>query len=484
MESLMRRRAPVVLVLVVAIMFQASTQTCLGEQILPTGSGRPNDDHETSTTQEVNHNKVLKSYWIHRDHPDFSSSAANTYKTRSHSERIAAAARRSLIRAQYISRRVLHASSSKSFDSPLEYVNGDYAMAVSVGTPPQKFIAWIDTGSDLVWLNCTPCIQCIVPAADNPFDPALSSSYQEVSCTDAACTDFPDLLSTCFGKGPCDYFYGYADGATTSGVLAYETFTFTALDGSSIPVKHITFGCGQNETLYGFPGVDGIVGLAQSRFSLSSQLSSGPGFADIFSYCLIPLFDTIANHSTFYFGVPETNISIYTPIVSNTIIPAATFYYVNVTGISVGGVLLDIPADTFYINPVDGTGGIIFDDGTTFTYLTAVAYDALLKTFQSQYKFPVVSFPPFQCFDTSSATATIIVPSIVFHLQSVSGAAPVDFKLAEDNILLQLLEFLYCLTIVPDDLSIMIIGNTAQANHQMVFDRVKHQIGWASTTCT
>jgi hypothetical protein len=296
--------------------------------------------------------------------------------------------------------------------------------------------------------------------------------------------DFPNLLSTCFGKGPCDYFYGYAGGTTTSGVLAYETFTFTALDGSSIPVKHITFGCGQNETLYGFPGVDGIVGLAQSRFSLSSQLSSGPGFADIFSYCLIPLFDTIANHSTFYFGVPETNISIYTPIVSNTIIPAATFYYVNVTGISVGGVLLDIPADTFYINPVDGTGGIIFDDGTTFTYLTAVAYDAILKTFQSQFKFPVVSLPPFQCFDTSSATATIIVPSIVFHLQSVSGAAPVDFKLAEDNILLPVLEFLYCLTIVSDPLSIMIIGNTAQANHQIVFDRVKHQIGWASTTCT
>lgn len=54
----MRRRAPVVLVLVVAIMFQASAQICLGGQTLPTGSGRPNDDHETSTTQEVNHNKV------------------------------------------------------------------------------------------------------------------------------------------------------------------------------------------------------------------------------------------------------------------------------------------------------------------------------------------------------------------------------------------------------------------------------------------
>jgi hypothetical protein len=54
----MIRRAPVVLVLVVAIMFQATTQICLGRQILSAGiSGRRNDD-ETSTTQEVNHDEM------------------------------------------------------------------------------------------------------------------------------------------------------------------------------------------------------------------------------------------------------------------------------------------------------------------------------------------------------------------------------------------------------------------------------------------
>ncbi|KAH9565939.1 hypothetical protein CY35_04G104900 [Sphagnum magellanicum] len=96
----MIRRAPGVLVLVVAIMLQASTQICLGRHILSTGSGRPSDD-ETSTTQEVNYDKVLKSYWIHRDHPDSPASAASTYNTSSQSERIAAAARRSLTRAEY-----------------------------------------------------------------------------------------------------------------------------------------------------------------------------------------------------------------------------------------------------------------------------------------------------------------------------------------------------------------------------------------------
>jgi hypothetical protein len=57
MESLPIRRAPGVLVLVVAIMLQASTQICLGRQILATGSAGPSDD-ETSTTQEVNYDKV------------------------------------------------------------------------------------------------------------------------------------------------------------------------------------------------------------------------------------------------------------------------------------------------------------------------------------------------------------------------------------------------------------------------------------------
>jgi hypothetical protein len=54
----MMRRAPVVSVSLVAIMFQPSTQICLGRQILSTGSGRPKDHDDTTTTQEVNHDEM------------------------------------------------------------------------------------------------------------------------------------------------------------------------------------------------------------------------------------------------------------------------------------------------------------------------------------------------------------------------------------------------------------------------------------------
>ncbi|CAM6046224.1 unnamed protein product [Sphagnum compactum] len=481
MESLMIRRAPGVLVLVVAIMLQARTQICLGRQILSTPSGRPSAD-EMSTTQEVNYEKVLKSYWIHRDHPDSPASGASTYNTSSQSERIAAAARRSLTRAEYFSRRVL--SSSGNFDSPVEAVGGDYAMAVSVGTPPQPFSVNVDTGSDLVWLNCQPCIQCIVNASHNPFDPTLSTSYQKASCTDATCTGFPNP-TTCGDTGACGYFYEYGDRTYTSGIVAYETFTFTAIDGSSIAVDPITFGCGQNESLNGFPGIDGLVGLGQGSFSLPSQLSLFSGFTDIFSYCLIPFDATVANYSTFYFGVPETNISTYTPIYSNKVFPADTYYYVNVTGISVGDVLLNIPVDFFNISPTDGSGGIIFDSGTTFSLLTGVAYDAVVQEFSNQFNFPIVSNSPTVCYDVSSATASTVVPNIVFHLESVSDAEPVDFVLSPENVLLASSDIVVCLTIqLVNPPGTMIIGNTAQADHEIVFDRANGRIGWASTTCT
>ncbi len=189
---------------------------------------------------------------------------------------------------------------------------------------------------------------------------------------------FPHRHSSCGSTGACGYIYPYGEGgdlAYTSGIVAYETFTFTALNGSSFGIEHITFGCGQNESLNRFRGFDGFVGLAQGTFSLPRQLSLVSGFTDIFSYCLIAFGGSAANDSTFYFGVPETNISNYTPIYSN---PLRSYYYVNVTGIGVGDVSLNILADFFNISRTNGSGGIIFDSGTTFTLLIGVAYDLVV----------------------------------------------------------------------------------------------------------
>ncbi len=109
-----------------------------------------------------------------------------------------------------------------------------------------------------------------------------------------------------------------------------------------------------------------------------------------------------------------------------------------------------------------------------------------MQEFVSQYNFPTVSNAPYVCFDVSSATASTINPNnIVFHLQSVSGGETVDFVLSPVNVLFFYSETVVCLTILSvNPGGTMIIGNSAQADHEMVFDRVNGQIGWASTICT
>jgi hypothetical protein len=146
------------------------------------------------------------------------------------------------------------------------------------------------------------------------------------------------------------------------------------LDGIATSISHVTFGCGHNQTGDSFNGADGLVGLGQGSFSLPSQLQNI--YSDIFSYCLVGAATSTA--STFLFGTPEGVIQglVYTPIITNILIP--TFYYVGMTGITVGGTQLDLPIGTFDIY-LDGSGGVIMDSGTTLTYLNNDAYNAVVQ---------------------------------------------------------------------------------------------------------
>jgi saccharopepsin len=137
--------------------------------------------------------QVLRTPLIHRDHPDSPLSKA-AYHTSSYSERFAAAVKWSLARRDHFSRRLMSSTFNGGFESQVipdeTYDQGlltEYTMALSIGTPPQQFFVLIDTGSDLLWLNCKPCNQCITHSFGSPFDPSLSSSYRNTSCTDNFC---------------------------------------------------------------------------------------------------------------------------------------------------------------------------------------------------------------------------------------------------------------------------------------------------------
>ncbi|CAK9233273.1 unnamed protein product [Sphagnum troendelagicum] len=160
----------------------------------PESTRSPDDESEVSTEDSSAVLKVLRTPLIHRDHPDspLSKAACNTS---SYSERLAAAVKRSLARRDYFSRRLMSSTFDGGFENQVipdeTYVQygllTEYTMALSIGTPPQRFFVLIDTGSDLLWLNCKPCNQCINHSFGSPFDPSLSSSYRNTSCTDNFC---------------------------------------------------------------------------------------------------------------------------------------------------------------------------------------------------------------------------------------------------------------------------------------------------------
>jgi hypothetical protein len=169
----------------------------------------------------------------------------------------------------------------------------------------------------------------------------------------------------------------YGDQSSTSGELAFDTISLANGGGAAEGIPNFAFGCGHaNQGT--FAGAGGLVGLGQGPVSLVSQLSSTSTFPDRFSYCLVSLNAAATTTSALLFGNVNTVAGIqYTPIIRNAVHP--TYYYVQMVGISVGGVDLGINPSTFTINPSTGAGGTILDSGTTISMLTLPAYEAVLE---------------------------------------------------------------------------------------------------------
>ncbi|CDY53740.1 BnaAnng12680D [Brassica napus] len=83
---------------------------------------------------------------------------------------------------------------SSAIDLPLggdSWPTGQYFAKIGLGTPSRDFHVQVDTGSDLLWVNCAGCIKC--PRKSDlvkltPYDSDVSSTAQTVSCDDSFCS--------------------------------------------------------------------------------------------------------------------------------------------------------------------------------------------------------------------------------------------------------------------------------------------------------
>ncbi|RDX78639.1 60S ribosomal protein L18a-2, partial [Mucuna pruriens] len=374
-----------------------------------------------------------------------------------------------------------------TLESGVSLGSGEYLMDVFVGTPPKHFSLILDTGSDLNWIQCVPCIACFEQSGPY-YDPKDSSSFRNISCHDPRCqlVSSPDPPRPCKGENQsCPYFYWYGDGSNTTGDLALETFTvnLTTLSGKSElkHVENVMFGCGHwNRGL--FHGAAGLLGLGKGPLSFASQMQSLYGHS--FSYCLVDRNSNSSVSSKLIFGEDKELLSHpnlnFTSFAGGKENPVDTFYYLQIKSVMVDGEVLKIPEETWHLS-AEGAGGTIIDSGTTLTYFADPAYEIIKEAFVNKIKgyTLVEGLPPLKPCYNVSGIEKMELPD--FGILFADGAV---WNFPVENYFIQIEPDVVCLAILGTSSSALsIIGNYQQQNFHILYDMKKSRLGYAPMQC-
>ncbi|XP_028792832.1 protein ASPARTIC PROTEASE IN GUARD CELL 1 [Neltuma alba] len=351
---------------------------------------------------------------------------------------------------------------SMPVSSGISQGSGEYFSRIGVGQPSKPFYMALDTGSDVTWLQCQPCSDCY-QQSDPIFNPSGSSSYGSISCDAPQCRALD--VSAC-RSGKCLYQVAYGDGSFTVGDFVTETVSF----GNSGSVNRVALGCGHdNEGL--FVGAAGLLGLGGGPLSLTSQIK-----ASSFSYCLVDR--DSSQSSTLEFNSATPSDSVTASLLKNSRL--GTFYYVGLTGISVGGRTVSLPPSAFAMDQ-SGRGGIIIDSGTAITRFQSEAYNALRDEFRrlTQNLRSTSGFALFDtCYDLSSLRS-VSVPTVAFHF---SGGR--SWQLPAKNYLIPVdATGTFCFAFAPSSQSLSIIGNVQQQGTRVSFDLANSRVGFSPNKC-
>nr|CAB3454509.1 unnamed protein product [Digitaria exilis] len=322
---------------------------------------------------------------------------------------------------RHAARRLAASGDTVSAPTRKDTAMGEYLMTLAIGTPPLSYPAIADTGSDLIWTQCAPCGDQCFNQSTPLYNPANS-------------TTFPG----------------------------------------------IAFGCSNASSGHYFNGSSGLVGLGRGSLSLVSQLG-----ADKFSYCLTPSQDTNST-STLLLGpsasLNDTGVGSTPFITSPDMALTNTFYYLNLTGISLGTTALSIPADAFSLT-ANGTGGLFIDSGTTVTSLVDAAYQQVRAAVLSLVTLPTTDGSDATgldlCFALPSLTwAPPALPSMMLHFDGADMVIPADsYMILESG--------LWCLAMLNNtDGEASVLGNYQQQNMHILYDISQETLSFAPANCS
>ncbi|KAK7343132.1 hypothetical protein VNO80_26095 [Phaseolus coccineus] len=399
---------------------------------------------------------------IHRDSPK-----SPFYRpTETQFQRFANAVRRSIHRANHFNQTFV---SPNTVESNVTLDIGDYVMSYSVGTPEFQVFGIVDTGSDIIWLQCQPCKTCYDQTTPI-FNSSKSKTYKTLPCSSSSCKSVYNTCSSPQEKS-CEYSIRYEDGTYSEGDLSLETLTLGSTNGSSVQFPRTVIGCGRNNSFSSEQISSGIVGLGSGPVSLISQLSSS--ISGRFSYCFAPIDDIPSQLSFGDAAVVTGRGTVSTPIGYHD---QETHYYLTLEALSVGNNRIKFRNSS---SESKGEGNIIIDSGTTLTLLPGDVYSKLESAVAKEIELDRVEDPFSQlslCY--RGKFHELHAPVITAHFR---GDA--DVKLNVDKSFIDAGDGVVCFAFMASE-TFSIFGNMAQRNLMVGYDLQKKTVSFKPTDCT
>ncbi|KAM7474299.1 hypothetical protein LguiB_021542 [Lonicera macranthoides] len=318
--------------------------------------------------------------------------------------------------------------------------HGVFLVNISFGEPPVPQLLVMDTGSGTTWIKCRPCnsYQPVYPI----HEPSKSSTYSNLSCDSRYCTNYD-----CLSYNECPFFEIYADQTTSSGNLATEQLTFTTSDEGTATISNFVFGCAHDFKENHNYSYNGIVGLSGDGATFSLE-------TDQFSKVVQLLY-------------------MWTAIIFE--------------GISLGETKLNIDANIFKYTE-KGTSGVLFDTGSTYTYLARIAFETLIAALQTLMdghlqRFYSSSYPDHLCYKGIINRDLEWFRGLIFHF--AEGA---DLVVPPDNMFLQnRRDNTFCLAVQSSESISLgnqsIIGALAQQYYNFGYDLTTNRLYFEKIDC-
>ncbi|CAN1253255.1 Aspartic proteinase 36 [Linum perenne] len=363
---------------------------------------------------------------------------------------------------------------------------GLYYAKIGIGTPSNDYYVQVDTGSDIMWVNCIQCKEC--PRTSSLgidltlYDINQSASGSLVTCDKEFCSEVNGgPLSGCTANVTCPYLEIYGDGSSTAGYFVKDVVKYDRVSGDLETTSangSVIFGCGARQS--GDLGssteeaLDGILGFGKANSSMISQLAATGRVKKIFAHCL----DGKNGGGIFAIGhVVEPRVNM-TPIMLDQ-----PHYNVNMTAVQVGHDVLNLPADVFEAGERKGA---IIDSGTTLAYLPEMIYKPLVtKIISEQPDLRVQTVrDEYTCFQYSGSVDDAF-PNVTFYF-----ANSLFLRVYPHEYLFPFQDGYWCLGWQNSGLqsrdrrNMTLLGDLVLSNKLVLYDLERQAIGWTEYNCS